>query len=121
MIVQDAVAGSRMRPAGSRLIEAPEKGEPGLEEEHLKESMLVLMQTLSFVNLASEEVIGKAAPTMMYITGKDLGEERGTGSTSPRTSRRPCSQSTARRERRGTWSCGSMWRRRNSSSARAWR
>lgn len=66
-----------MRPAGSHLIEAPEKGEPGLEEEHLKESMLALMQTLSFVNLASEEVIGKAAPTMMYITGKDLGKEEG--------------------------------------------
>jgi predicted hydrocarbon binding protein len=48
-----------------------------LEEENLREGMLALMQTLSFVNLASEEVIGKAAPTLMYITGKDLGKEEG--------------------------------------------
>lgn len=48
-----------------------------MEEESLKEGMLALMRTLSYVDLTSEEVIGKAAPTLMYITGKDLGKEEG--------------------------------------------
>ncbi len=51
--------------------------EKSLEEETLQESMLALMRTLSYVDLASKEVIGKAAPHLMYITGKDLGREEG--------------------------------------------
>ncbi len=49
----------------------------GLDEERLKGNMLALMHTLSYVDLASEEVIGRAAPHLMYITGKDLGREEG--------------------------------------------
>ncbi len=36
-----------------------------------------LMEILAQVNLASEEIIGKAAPTLMYHTGKDLGRREG--------------------------------------------
>jgi len=56
---------------------AGEKRGPGLDEEALKGNLMALMRALAHVDQASEAVIGKAAPTLMYHTGKDLGREEG--------------------------------------------
>ncbi len=49
-----------------------------MEDNQLAPSKMdALMEVLAQVNLASEEIIGKAAPMLMYHTGKDLGRREG--------------------------------------------
>ena len=48
-----------------------------MEEDALKGGLAALMKAFAQVDLASEAVIGRAAPTLMYHTGKDLGRKEG--------------------------------------------
>jgi predicted hydrocarbon binding protein len=43
----------------------------------MKQNLGALSNTLALLDLAGEESIGKAAPALMYHTGKDLGKREG--------------------------------------------